>query len=74
MTTKDKKRAFTDQQRIAIYQIYEGICQDCQSHVEFTDFHADHIKPHSASGETKISNGQVLCATCNLKKSAKITI
>jgi hypothetical protein len=70
ITTKDKKRAFTDQQRLAIYQIYEGVCQICQTHVEFTDFHADHITPHSASGETKISNGQVLCSTCNLQKSA----
>jgi len=70
MTTKDKKRAFTDQQRVAIYQIYEGICQVCQSHVEFAEYHADHKNPHSAGGETKISNGQVLCASCNLHKSA----
>ncbi|MFA9220582.1 MAG: HNH endonuclease family protein [Sediminibacterium sp.] len=70
ITTKDQKRAFTDQQRIAIYQIYEGVCQECQVQVEFTDFHADHKKPHSAGGVTKIANGQVLCSSCNLKKSA----
>ena len=72
MTTKDPKRAFTDQQRLAIYQMYQGICQDCNEHVEFGDYHADHKTPHSRGGVTKITNGQVLCSTCNLKKSASI--
>ena len=35
-----------------------------------TDFHADHIEPHSKGGETRLSNGQVLCESCNKKKSA----
>lgn len=71
MTTKDKRRSFTDSQRIAIYQLYEGTCQICKVKVEFSDYHADHIKPHSAGGLTKIANGQVLCSSCNLKKGGK---
>lgn len=70
MPTKDPKRAFTDLQRIAIYQMYEGVCQDCGCNVDFQDYHADHIVPHSNGGVTKISNGQVLCGPCNLRKSA----
>lgn len=68
MTTKDLQRAFTAEQRVAIFQKNEGICQRCNTKVDNNDFHADHILPHSKGGKTKIANGQVLCTQCNLQK------
>jgi len=66
----DTNRDFTEIERIAIYRKNKGICQECDKKVEYDDFHADHIKPHSRSGKTTIKNGQVLCSKCNLSKGA----
>lgn len=70
ITTKDPDRAFTDQQRSAIFFNNKGVCQNpsCGKQVTFDEFHADHIIPHSRGGKTKVSNGQVLCLPCNLAK------
>lgn len=35
-------------------------------------FHIDHIIPWSLGGKTELSNLQLLCSTCNLKKNNKI--
>ena len=34
-------------------------------------WHADHVRPVSAGGETGPANGQALCARCNLAKGAR---
>ena len=69
---KDDTRGFSESQRIAIYRRDNGICQNpkCSAKVEWKDYHADHKKPHSSGGKTIVSNGQVLCSTCNLAKQA----
>jgi len=66
----DTNRDFVEIERIAIYRKNEGTCQKCKQKVEYGDFHADHIKPHSRGGKTTIENGQVLCSKCNLSKGA----
>ncbi len=68
----DRNRGFTEIERITIYRKNNGICQVCKQKVEYNNFHADHIKPHSRSGKTTIENGQVLCSKCNLQKGTKI--
>ena len=50
----------------------KGICKECGEKCTQNEFHADHIIPHSKGGETKLSNGQLLCPTCNLKKSSSL--
>jgi hypothetical protein len=70
LETKDQQRAFTTEQRLAIYRKNGGVCQgsSCGREVDFGNFHADHIDPHSLGGKTKVSNGQILCSDCNLAK------
>ncbi len=67
----DTNRGFTEIERIAIYRKNQGICQNCKKKVDYEDYHADHIKPHTRGGKTTIENGQVLCDTCNLSKGAE---
>lgn len=78
---KDSIRVFSEDQRWVIFQKSNGKCQgsaeinsdwyvkaDCSKTIKYDDFHADHIERHDDGGETKIENGQALCAICNLKK------
>lgn len=67
---KDSSRAFTQEQRMAIFHKNQGICQakDCARLCDESDFHADHILAHSRGGKTTVANGQVLCPSCNLVK------
>jgi hypothetical protein len=64
----DSRRAFTKEQRVAIYCKNNGICQMCGIKVEWENFHADHIVPHICGGKTTVENGQTLCTRCNLSK------
>ena len=66
---KDSQRSFDEAQRQVIYRRDNGICQDCGKHCDWNDWEADHIVPWSKGGKTEIENGQVLCPTCNSKKS-----
>ena len=70
LTVLDETRGFTDEQRFAIYWRDEGMCQwpECDVHCDESDFHADHIVPHSYGGRTTVQNGQVLCPPHNLQK------
>ncbi len=72
----DDQRQFTQEQRLAIfYKSDDGKCvnpndnPECDTVCTWENFHADHILPHSKGGETTVANGQLLCPSCNLKKS-----
>lgn len=75
---KDEKRAFSEEQRIAIYLNNDGLCQHClkeglpenEARVLWSEFEADHVLPHSKGGQTLIDNGQVLCRLHNKQKGA----
>lgn len=65
----------TDWERVrrVIYERDGGICMKCGEPVSRDDFHVDHIIPISAGGsEWDVSNLELSCPACNLKKGAKI--
>lgn len=63
-------RQFEEHDRVSMYHAQNGKCAMCGKHFAIEEMHADHIKPWSKGGKTEISNGQMLCAECNLKKGA----
>jgi len=77
--SKDDKRAFNEAQRIKIYRSDKGLCQMCleegksekESKVAWSEYQADHVKPHARGGETEIENSQVLCKYHNQSKGKK---
>jgi len=75
----DDQREYDYQQRIAIFRKSNGECAnpydnpDCQVTCEWDNFHADHILAWTAAGKTTVSNGQLLCPSCNQKKGAKVS-
>lgn len=78
LTLLDDQRQFTFEQRVAIYRNANGQClnpennTDCEVECRWDNFHADHIAPHSAGGQTTVANGQLLCPSCNLRKASKV--
>lgn len=66
---KDPKRSFDEAQRQVIFRRGNGICMMCGKHCDWNNWEADHILPWSKGGKTEIENGQVLCPSCNSKKS-----
>jgi len=79
MIGKDTNRAFSENERIAIYLRDNGICQMClddglperEAIVPWKEYEADHVLPHSRGGQTLIDNGQVLCRSHNRRKGAR---
>ncbi len=69
LALKDSQRSFDEAQRQVIYRRDGGKCQMCGRQCDWNDWEADHINPWSKGGKTEIENGQVLCPTCNAKKS-----
>jgi 5-methylcytosine-specific restriction protein A len=47
-------------------------CRLCGRRLPATQLHADHVQPFSKEGLTLLENLQTLCATCNLKKGARL--
>lgn len=48
-----------------------GLCVACTADLKVTGFHIDHITPISKGGLHCDTNVQLLCPTCNRRKSAK---
>lgn len=66
---KDSNRNFSREQRRLIWNSEDDPkCAICKRVVTWEDFNADHIKPHSKGGKTKISNAALTHRSCNIRK------
>jgi hypothetical protein len=63
-------RAFSASQKRSAYEQQAGICRKCNTHFEFDEMDADHIKPWIEGGKTAEDNLQLLCKDCNRRKSS----
>lgn len=78
ITGLDSKRFFTrDDKKHLIENLEQGkskgkrVCPNCKKEFTFDELEIDHIKPWSKGGATTLSNAQLLCKSCNVKKSNK---
>ena len=63
-------RQFDDDEKLTRYHEQNGKCAICGMAKDFEDMHGDHRVPWSKGGKTEYSNLDMLCTTCNLKKSS----
>ena len=71
--TRDEKylslRSFSDGDKLKAYTAQDGICKKCGEHFAIEEMEADHITPWSEGGKTTLDNCQMLCKSCNRRKS-----
>lgn len=70
----DAQRFFNHNQRLQIFECCGGKCAKCGIELSKSNFHADHVVPHSQGGKTIVGNGQALCTACNRKKGGTPTL
>ena len=73
--TRDERhlsiRAFTDSQKLKVYTRQNGVCPICGERFQIEQMEADHITPWCEGGKTIEENCQMLCKSCNRRKSSK---
>lgn len=70
---KDKQRLFSSEQRRILWNSAdERVCSECGRTLDWSDFHADHIKPYTLGGKTALDNAAILCVAHNLAKGKKL--
>jgi len=68
LISRDKKRNFTEEERMIIWAKSNRKCVLCSKEVIWDDYEADHKDAHSKGGKTILENGQVTHKTCNASK------
>lgn len=66
-----QRRLFSRGERAALFLASDGHCSWCGGTLT-AGWHADHVLPFVAGGETDVQNGQALCARCNQQKGAAV--
>ncbi len=64
-------RAFSDKMKREAYERQRGFCVRCGEHFDLLGMDADHITPWCEGGATTAENCQMLCRSCNRRKSSK---
>lgn len=54
-----------------MFELQNGKCNICKNTFSIEEMEADHIDPWSQGGKTIIENCQILCKSCNRRKSNK---
>jgi hypothetical protein len=66
---KDEQRTFSPEQRRIIWNTEDKkTCKKCKKPISWDDFQVDHVISHLRGGKTDLSNAQILCRKCNIKK------
>ena len=65
-----RREHITEDVKLAVWARDGGCCVGCSS---VKDLHFDHIIPFAKGGGNSDANIQVLCQSCNLRKSEKIS-
>jgi hypothetical protein len=64
-------RKFSDNMKRQAYERQKGICKSCNKHFKYDEMEGDHIDPWYSGGKTNSENCQMLCKSCNRRKSGK---
>ncbi len=68
---KARRRAKRTKVKVALLKVQKGRCAYCRAKLQPADMHVDHIHPLSKGGSSDLSNLQLTCSGCNLRKNAK---
>ncbi len=64
-------RAFPEDIKLAAWEKQGHVCPLCHGEFDYGQMEADHIVPWAKGGRTVEENCQMLCRTCNRRKSAR---
>ena len=70
---KPKRKSVHKDIRAALHKLQDGRCKYCGVEQEAAYMQVDHIKPVAGKGKNDFRNYQVLCSSCNGRKSNKLT-
>lgn len=63
------RKKLTKEERLTIYQMYNGHCAYCGCPIELKDMQVDHIVPVYKNGQNEMENYRPACRMCNFYKS-----
>lgn len=63
------RKQFSKQERLIVYQKYNGRCGYCGKKIEIKDMQIDHIYPLYLGGSNEYNNLMPACCSCNKYKS-----
>jgi Protein of unknown function DUF262/HNH endonuclease len=72
VSLRDKKRVFTEEERLAIWILSGKQCAICGRELVLAEMQADHDKQWAFGGATSLKNSRALCENCNLQESQKV--
>ena len=62
--------SFTEAQILALFKKQRGCCANCRGRLP-NEYHRDHKTPLARGGSNDITNIELLCCRCNIRKNAK---
>jgi 5-methylcytosine-specific restriction endonuclease McrA len=71
---RDKKREFTEEERIALFYLSARKCQKCATDFgDISEMEADHKAQWAHGGPTSLKNGRALCGNCNKAEAKRVS-